>query len=33
MYIGPMRKVWGDKEVEANCSPSLASISLSPQTL
>ncbi len=33
MHIGPMRKVWGDTELEANCSPSLASNSVSPQTL
>jgi hypothetical protein len=33
MYLGPVRKVRGDKELEANCSPSLASNSLSPLTL
>jgi hypothetical protein len=33
MYLGPVRKVRGDKEWEANCSYSLASHSLSPLTL
>src|SRR5665213_4276945 len=29
MYVGPMRTVWGDKKLEANCPPSLASSFLS----
>ncbi len=33
MYIGPVCTVWGEEELEANCSPSLASNSSSPQTL
>ena len=33
MYLGPVRKVRGDEELEANCSPSLASNSSSPLTL
>jgi hypothetical protein len=33
MYVGPVRKVRGDKRLEANCSPPLASSLLSPLTL
>jgi hypothetical protein len=33
MYVGQVRTARGDKELEANCSPSLASNSLSPLAL